>query len=136
MRASLTVALLAGGLAAAPAAAQQRQADLHADYSRLTQSKSNAWGAGAALQLTWGGQQALQPGGGGSVTPYAGGSASANWSGGDQSQWSGAKLGLETLAGLQAELGGSLSGKVEERYGYVRGQEHALTTRVGVLLSF
>lgn len=166
MRRIVGIIALAGGVMAAPAAGQQRQADLHANYARMTRSESNAWGAGAALQLTWGGKQApvnvgtsvgadylkqeqggpsqtsvtgdatLQPGGGGSVTPYAGGSVSANWSGGSNKQWSGTKVGLETLAGLQLKLGGSLSGKAEERYGYVRGQEHTLTTRLGILVSF
>jgi hypothetical protein len=160
------IIVLAGGVAAAPAAGQQRQADLHANYVRMTRSESNAWGAGAALQLTWGGTQApinvgtsvgadylkqeqggpsqtsvtgdvtLQPGGGGSVTPYAGGSASANWSTGRGAQWSGARLGLEGIGGLQVKLSGALAVKAEERFGYVRGEEHALTTRVGVATNF
>jgi hypothetical protein len=80
----------------------------------------------------------LQPGGGGSVTPYAGGSISENWSGGDRRQWSGAKAGTEVLAGLQVKLrsGSKTSVKGEERYGYVNGQEHTATTRVGLSISF
>jgi hypothetical protein len=80
----------------------------------------------------------VQPGGNSAFTPYAGGSASANWSGGSASQWSGAKLGLETLAGFQFKPSpdANISWKAEERFGYVRGQEHALATRVGILVSF
>ncbi|MDQ6828592.1 MAG: hypothetical protein M3081_06970 [Gemmatimonadota bacterium] len=80
----------------------------------------------------------LEPGGDAAVTPYAGGSASANWSGGDQKQWSGTKLGREVVAGASFKLGASskLSGNVEERYGYVDGQEHTLTSRLGLALSF
>src|SRR5215213_814524 len=138
------------------AAQQQRQGELHANYSRQTQSKSNAWGAGTQLQLVWGAKHApvvlgtsfggdylkqenggpnswntsadavLQPGGNSTVTPYAGGSVGANWSTGDAAQWSGARLGTELIGGAQVKLGtGSpLSAKLEERFGYVNGQEH------------
>jgi hypothetical protein len=122
-------------LTAAPAAAQQSVGDVHADYVRGTVSKSNAWGAGAQYQLTFGGKHAplqlntslgldwvkqdnngpsqtslsydatTQPGGSGSFLPYVGGSVSANWSGGSNKQWDGAKLGLEAVAGLQVKLG-------------------------------
>ena len=79
----------------------------------------------------------LQPGGSGTLTPYAGGSVGANWSGGSNKQWDGAKLGLEAIGGFQVKLGLSgVSWKVEERYGYVRGQQdHNLTTRAGVVIS-
>jgi hypothetical protein len=159
---------LAAALAASPAAAQQLQGDLHGNYARGTLAHTNSWGAGAQLQATWGAPGApvkvgtsagvdytrqeksgpsqtnlatdvtIQPGGGGSLVPYAGGSIGANWSGGDDRQWTGAKLGLETLAGLQIKSSalGPLSWKAEERFGYVRGQEHQLTTRVGVAMSF
>jgi hypothetical protein len=168
MRHIFVGASLAAALAATPAAAQQMQADLHGNYARGEQTHANAWGAGGQLQATWGAQSApvkvatsgaldytkqdnggpsqtslstdvtLQPGGGGSLIPYAGGSIGANWSGGDQKQWTGAKLGLETLAGLQIKTAamGPISWKAEERFGYVRGQEHTLTTRVGVVASF
>jgi len=166
MRQLLGAALLAATLAA-PAAAQQRQADLHANYSRGARTHADAWGAGGNLQLTWGAKNAplriatsagldytkqdlgptqtnlsydttLQPGGGGSLTPYVGGSAGANWSGGRGKQWNGARLGLEAIAGFQLKLAamGDLSWKAEERFGYVRGQEHALATRLGVAMSF
>jgi hypothetical protein len=80
----------------------------------------------------------VQPGGSSAFTPYAGGSASANWSGGSASQWRGSRLGLETLAGFQFKPSpdANISWKAEERFGYVRGQEHALATRVGILVSF
>ena len=79
----------------------------------------------------------LQPGGSSSVTPYVGASASENWSGGSGKMWDGAKLGLETMAGAQFKLGASgASLKAEERFGYVKEQEHTLTTRVGFLVSF
>ena len=161
-------ASLATALAASPASAQQMQGDLHGNYGRGTQTHSNSWGAGTQLQATWGAQNAsvkvgtsagvdyakqenggpsqtnlatdvtLQPGGGGSLVPYAGGSVGANWSGGDNKQWTGAKLGIETLAGVQIKSSalGPISWKAEERFGYVRGQEHQLTTRLGVAMSF
>ena len=161
---SMAVALC---LTSSAAAAQQSLGDVHGDYVRGTTSKSNAWGAGAVYQLTFGAKKApvqlntsigadwvkqdnggpsqtslsydatLQPGGGGAFTPYAGGSVSANWSGGSNKLWDGAKLGLETLAGFQVKLGPSgVSWKAEERFGYVRQQEHTLTTRLGVVVSF
>ena len=76
--------------------------------------------------------------GGGALTPYVGGSVGANWSTGDEAQSSGARGGLETMAGVQVKLGASdkaPSLKLEERFGYVRGQEHALGTRIGLVLS-
>jgi hypothetical protein len=152
---------------AAAAEGQQRTADVHGDYVRGLVTDANSWGAGAALQLTWGGSSApikvntsagvdytkqtgggpgqtsaafdltAQPGGNSALTPYAGGSASANWSSGSNSQWSGSRLGLETLAGLQFKPSSQskISFKAEERYGYVRGQEHTLATRAGILIS-
>jgi len=79
----------------------------------------------------------LQPGGNATVVPYAGVSAGANWSGGSGKMWDGAKLGLETLAGAQFKLGTSgASLKAEERFGFVKSQEHTLTTRAGFLVSF
>jgi hypothetical protein len=116
---------------AAVAGAQERAADLHLGYSRTTQSHLNSWGAGAALQLTWGGSNApikvntspaadymkqeksgpgtasvsldvtAQPGGSSSLTPYAGGSVSENWSTGSAKQWTGARHGLEAIGGIQ-----------------------------------
>jgi hypothetical protein len=165
---AFTTTFVIFAITAAPLHAQDRSADLHLDYSRTTQTHQNSWGAGAALQLTWGSSTApaklntsfgadymkqenggpsqtsvstdvtLQPGGSSAFTPYAGGSASANWSGGSASQWSGARLGLETLAGFQFKVSedANISWKAEERFGYVRGQEHALATRVGMLVSF
>ena len=79
---------------------------------------------------------ALQPGGSGTITPYVGGSGGANWSSGSNKQWDGTKLGLETFGGVQLKIGTSaLSLKGEERFGYVKGQEHTLTTRFGVGIS-
>jgi hypothetical protein len=79
----------------------------------------------------------VQPGGNSALTPYAGGSVSANWSNGGNSQWSGSRLGLEAVGGLQFKPSkkSKISWKAEERYGYVRGQEHTLATRVGALIS-
>ena len=146
---------------------QERIADIHLDYARGTTSHQNSWGAGAALQLTWGGSHApakvstsiggdymkqensgpsqtsasldiaLQPGGSSAFTPYAGGSVSSNWSGGATKQWTGARLGLESLAGFQFKPSpdASIAWKAEERFGYVRGQEHTLATRLGILIS-
>ena len=146
----------------------QRQAEVHANHSRGTTSKADALGAGAQVQLVWGASRALaklgtslgadwtkqeaggpnqwnasldavvQVGGSGSVTPYAGGSVGANWSTGDGAQWSGARLGLESIGGVQVKLGAGSSApslKAEERFGYVRGQEHTLATRLGIQFS-
>ncbi|GLC25772.1 hypothetical protein [Roseisolibacter agri] len=160
--------LVAPLVPAALHAQTQRQLDVHGSYQRGTTTESNAWGAGAQVQLVFGpssapvrlgtslGGDALRPEGGGSmqwnasldavaqfgggaaVTPYVGGSVGANWSTGDEAQWSGARGGLETMAGVQVKLGASdkaPSLKLEERFGYVRGQEHTLGTRVGIVLS-
>jgi hypothetical protein len=149
----------------APAFGQQAQLDLHGNYVRTTQTWTTAWGAGGALQVTWGGQHdpinvgtalgvdrtkqenggptqtsgtfdlTVQPGGNSPLVPYVGASSSANWSGGAGAQWTGARHGLEMIAGLQFKPGGSVSLNAQERYGYVEGQEHTLTTRLGVLIS-
>ena len=161
---TLTAALISS----TTAEAQQRQIDIHGNYSRGTATHTNAWGVGPNLQFSWGGSHAplmlgtalgldylkqeqggpsqwnlstditVQPGGGGSLTPYVGGSAGANWSTGSASQWSGARLGLEAIGGLQLKIPGlsGISWKAEERFGYIRGQEHTLGTRVGVATSF
>jgi hypothetical protein len=162
--ATILMAASVAGVTLAPhrvAAQQQRQGEVHANYSRQTQSKSNAWGAGTQLQLVWGAKHApvvlgtslggdylkqenggptswntsadavVEPGGNGAVTPYAGASAGANWSTGTGAQWTGARLGLETLGGVQFRIGAA-SAKLEERFGYVRGQEHNLGTRFGL----
>lgn len=161
---SMAVALC---VCATTVAAQSSAGEVHANYQRAVNSKTNAWGGGAQYQLTIGAKKApvqlstslgldwtqqensgptqtsgsydaaLQPGGGGSFTPYAGGSVGANWSGGSGKQWDGAKLGLEALAGFQAKFGlKGVSWNAQERFGYVRGQDHNLTTRVGVIVSF
>jgi hypothetical protein len=144
--------------------AQETQLDLHASLAVGTSSHSRAWGAGVASQVTFGSSTApirvsvspgfdfvkqehggpaqesvtldvgVQPGGSSTLTPYAGGSASANWSSGSGKQWEGTRLGLETLGGVQIKAGGALTVKAEERFGYVDGQEHTLTTRLGVLV--
>jgi hypothetical protein len=74
-------------------------------------------------------------GGGASFVPYAGGSLGLNWSGGEFSQWTGARLGLDAIAGVKALFGGQdqFGWKVEGRFGYVRGAEHAYSTRLGLL---
>jgi hypothetical protein len=146
-------------------AAQQTQLDLHGDFVVGTTTHLHSWGGGAGVQVTFGqtsdpiqlslspsldytkqesggpsqtslsADLDLQPGGGKTVTPYVGISAGANWSGGASKQWEGARAGYEALAGAQVKLGSRASAKAEERFGYVTGQEHTLTTRLGVLLS-
>jgi hypothetical protein len=99
-------------------------------FDYLKQEKGGPTQMAASLDLN------VQPGGSATVKPYAGASASANWSGGSAKQWDGAKRGLETMAGAQVKIGASsLSAKAEERFGYVKGQEHTLTTRIGVLIT-
>ena len=146
------------------ARAQQPQLDLHGSMAVGTSSHNKSWGGGAGAQFTVGDKPVkvslspgidylkqensgpsqtslsldlnLQPGRNSPVTPYVGASASANWSGGDAKQWEGSRLGLETMAGAQVKFGSSsVSAKAEERFGYVKGQEHTLTTRLGVLIS-
>jgi hypothetical protein len=158
------MALLALISVVSRAHAQDTQLDIHGNFAVGTDSHSKSWGAGVGPQVTFGSSNApirlsmspgfdylrqehggpsqeslsldanLQPGGSSTVTPYVGASASANWSSGTGRQWEGAKLGLETMGGVQIKAGGTVTLKAEERFGYVEGEEHALTTRVGVLV--
>ena len=160
--------MLSLAISATAGAQSQREADAHGNFSRGTSSRSNAWGAGAQVQLVWGASGApvqlgtslggdytkaddgpaqwnasadavVQPGGGHSVTPYVGAGAGANWSSGSSAEWRRARLGLDMLAGAQVKLGSRSSApnlKAEERFGYVRGQEHTLATRLGIAVSF
>jgi hypothetical protein len=158
------LALLAVASIASRAEAQATQLDLHGSLAVGTASHSRSWGAGVGLQVTFGSSESpvkvsvspgfdylkqegggpsqeslsldvnLQPGGSSTITPYVGASASGNWSSGTDKQWSGSKLGLETMGGLQIKAGDTVTLKTEERFGYVEGQEHTLTTRVGVLV--
>ena len=144
--------------------AQQSQLDVHGNFVVTTSSHLTSWGAGIGTQTTFGGSSApvqvslspsvdvvkqeqggpwqtslsldadVQPGGNSKVTPYVGVSAGSNWSGGDAKAWSGARLGIEMLGGLTVKLKPPVTIKGEERFGYVNGQEHTLTTRIGVLL--
>ena len=153
-------------LAPASLSAQQTQLDVHGNYAVGTSTHNKSWGGGLGVQTTFGGKTSpiaisaspgvdylkqenggpsqtsvsldidLQPGGNASVVPYAGVSAGANWSGGSGKMWDGTKLGLETVAGAQFKLTSSASIKAEERFGYVKTQEHTLTTRAGFLVSF
>jgi opacity protein-like surface antigen len=159
-------ALLLVSLLATTAAAQQTQLDVHGNFSTTTQSHDQSWGAGIGPQFTFGSEQSpvrvsvspgfdylkqehggpsqeslsldanLQPGGSSSLTPYVGASASTNWSSGTGKQWEGSRVGLETMGGLQFKTSPAVTLKAEERFGYIRGQEHSLTTRFGVLLGF
>jgi hypothetical protein len=159
-----SLALFAVAFIAGQAGAQQTQLDVHGNFVTTTGSHTKSWGAGVAAQMTFGSSKApaqvsvspgidylkqensgpsqesvaldvdLQPGGSSTITPYVGVSASENWSSGTGKQWSGGKLGMETLGGVQIKAGTNSSVKAEERFGYVNGQEHTLTTRLGVLL--
>ena len=151
---------------ARPVGAQETQLDLHANFSTTTQSHDQSWGAGIGPQFTLGSEHApvrvsvspgfdyqkqerggpsqesvsldanVQPGGSADLTPYVGGSLSANWSSGTGKQWGGTRVGLETMGGLQFKSGPAITLKAEERFGYILGQEHSLSTRFGVLLGF
>jgi hypothetical protein len=80
---------------------------------------------------------ALSPSGGSTnFVPYVGGSAGLNWSGGDSGQWTGARLGLDAIAGAKSLFGGQdrVGWKLEGRFGYVRGSQHAYSTRLGLLI--
>jgi hypothetical protein len=145
--------------------AQQTQLDLHGNLVVATSSHLKSWGGGVGAQTTFGGPTApvkvslspsldvvkqehggpsqtalsadadVQPGGKSTVTPYVGVCAGANWSGGDAKAWDGARLGIEMLGGVTVKVKPPVTIKAEERFGYVNGQEHTLTTRVGVLLA-
>jgi hypothetical protein len=149
---------------ASRAHAQDTQLDVHGNFSVSTSSHSRSWGAGIGPQFSFGSSTApaklsvspgfdylkqehggpsqesvsldanVQPGGSSTVTPYVGASTSANWSSGTGKQWQGAKLGLETMGGVQIKAGETITLKAEERFGYVKGQEHSLATRLGVLV--
>lgn len=151
------------GIVASQLGAQQTQLDLHGNYALGTTSKLHSWGAGVALEETFGSSQSavklslspgvdllkqedggptqttvsvdadIQPGETHLFTPYTGVSAGANWSGGSAKQWDGTRLGLEMLLGVALKLNSAVSLKSEERFGYVKEQEHMLTTRVGIL---
>jgi hypothetical protein len=155
---------LAALATASAAAAQQTQLDLHGNLAVGTSTHTRSWGLGLGPQFTFGSSSApvkasvspgfdylkqegggpsqesasldvnIQPGGSSTITPYAGASVSANWSSGDNEQWSGSKLGREMMGGLQIKASSLATVKAEERFGYVDGQEHTLTTRLGVLL--
>jgi hypothetical protein len=68
--------------------------------------------------------------------PYVGGGVGLNWSGGEFGEWTGARVGLDVTAGVRALLGSNerLGWKLEQRFGYVQGFEHAYATRFGVLV--
>ena len=143
----------------------ETQLDVHGAFATGTTSHLNAWGGGLGVRSTFGrvpdpvrvvvapgvdfvrqnktgaGQTSaavdldLEAGGWHAFTPYAGVSAGGNWS--SAGQWAGGRLGLGTQAGGLLWLGDTrLRLKAEERFGYVDGQEHMLTTRVGLLFSF
>jgi hypothetical protein len=73
-----------------------------------------------------------------SFHPYAGVGVSANQSGGQQTEWSGTLIGFQGIAGVtmvpseRVPVGLLL----EERLGYVKGQEHATATHLGLLIRF
>jgi hypothetical protein len=75
---------------------------------------------------------------GGHLLPYLGVSVSGNRSGTRNSEWPGWRAGLQGMAGFLL-LGGEhlpVALVVEERLGYVRGQNHETATHAGLLFSF
>jgi hypothetical protein len=78
------------------------------------------------------------PNTGAGFVPYVGGSAGLHWSGGQYSQWTGSRVGLDVLLGVRALIGRQerMGWKLEQRFGYVRGFEHSLATRLGLLFGF
>lgn len=79
----------------------------------------------------------LPPDSEGWFVPFAGMSISANRSRGAQSEWKGTRLGLEALAGALLIPNNRLpiGISIEERFGYVRGREHAMATHIGLRFS-
>ena len=148
------------------AVAQQAQLELDGLYSVTTSTHTKSWGGSGGVQVTFGGSNAplalsvtpsvsylkqensgpgqtnlgasvnLQSGGHGAFTPYVGADAGSNWSTGSNKQWEGARLGVDMLAGTEFKFSSKLTGKAEERFGYINGQEHTLTTALGLLVSF
>lgn len=72
------------------------------------------------------------------VDPYFGVSLSANRSGGTQSEWNGTLTGLEGMVGLLMTPKDRLplALLLEERFGYVREQNHFTATHLGVVFRF
>jgi hypothetical protein len=70
------------------------------------------------------------------IVPYVGGGVSGVWSGGQYSEYSGPRLGLVSLAGVRFLFSGTgrIGAKLEGRFSYLTGIEHALGTRVGLLI--
>lgn len=73
-----------------------------------------------------------------SIDPYFGVSLSANRSGGTRSEWNGTLQGLEGMAGLLMTPKDRLplALLLEERFGYVREQNHFTATHLGVVFRF
>jgi hypothetical protein len=76
--------------------------------------------------------------GDGFVAPFVGGGISANQSNGSLSEWHGTLAGFEAMAGLILVPSDRVPVALllEERFGYVREQNHATATHVGVLIKF
>jgi hypothetical protein len=70
--------------------------------------------------------------------PYVGGSVGLHWSGGQYARWTGSRVGLDVLVGVKALIGRQerMGWKLEQRFGYVQGFDHALATRLGLLIGF
>ena len=158
------VSMLALPVVATHAHAQTSQVEAHASFARTTETHTNAWGAGAQYQLTFGAKQApvqlstslgadyskqedggasntsasidvnLQMGGGATVSPYVGASVSENWMSGDNAP-DDPKIGLEYIIAAQLKATPTLSVRAEVRPGYVKTQEHTVTYRLGFLMS-
>jgi hypothetical protein len=150
---------------AAAQAVSQQQVVVEAIYDRAVHAGGYAWGGGAEYQLTWGGARApvqlgtavgldaerqagdgqrrlgldadvtVQPGGGARLTPFAGAGAGAVWVRGEGESGR-PRLGLDGIVGAQLTVDRrGTAVQAELRHGYVRGQPHSTSARVGVAIS-
>ena len=101
------------------------------EYQRQENLGPGRWRVAAELRLLPGFKESR-------FHPYLGGSLSANRSGGEQSEWPGALLGLQGIAGvlLMPSDRVPVAFLLEERFGYVREQDHATATHIGLVLRF
>ena len=117
------------GLTFGKQGAPQLSTSAGVDYSKQENGGSQQFGGSldAALQVS------LGP----SVSPYAGGSVSINRLSGGTLSSSVTEPGFQYFVGAQVKLDpqGPLALRLEVRPGYVRTQEHSVTTRFGASYS-
>ena len=162
--AALALAALPTRAGAQEGSHPQRQLQIEALADRARHTGDMSYGASADYQLVWGGKRALQLAaalGGdwarqassgqqrwaldadvtvqhpvGSFTPFVGASAGPVWLRGGESSGGRAHLGLDAIVGTQVAIphGGGRAVIVEVRHGYVKGEPHSTSGRLGLNL--